>query len=95
MKFKIDLCILMTQCMFHTEFRVFIFSLPEQSSDCMFWLKFFYRSYLLNPYRDSFDTCTVARYWSRVLPSIILTLLSDLAVKVIDLKNCFFSDWMF
>lgn len=73
----------MTQCMFHTEFRLDVLA------------KVFYRSYLLNPYRNSFDTCTVARYWSRVLPSIILTLLSDLAVKVIDLENSFFSDWMF
>ena len=39
---------------------------PRPRPDWMFWLKFFKDLYLLNPWMDSFDTCTVVRYWSKV-----------------------------
>ena len=64
----------------------------------MFWLKFLKTHIsltLLNSWRDSFAICIVVRYWSKVLLSTILTLLSDLDIKVMDLEYCFFLGWVF
>ena len=43
---------------------------------------------------DSFDTCTVVRYWSKFVQSAIRFQLSDLEVKVkvMDLENRCFVD---
>ena len=58
----------------------------------MFRLKFFKDPYFLNPWMDPFDTCTVVRYWSKVLLNFIPTQLSDfdVKVKVKDLQKYFF-----
>ena len=61
----------------------------------MFWLKFYKAQYLLNPWMDSFDTCTKVRYWSKVFEGTTPTPLCDLDVKVMDLEYCLFIDWMF
>ena len=57
-------------------------------------LEFFFRRdvlvkypYFLNPSLDTFDTCTVVRYWSKILPSSTCTLLSDLGVNVMALEK--------
>ena len=44
---------------------------------------------------ESFSTCTVVRYWSKVLLSIILILLNDLGVKVMEFEDSDFFDKMF
>ena len=56
----------------------------------MFWLKIFKDSYFLNPWVGSFSICTVVRYWFKNLHTFIRTLLIDLDVKTIDLKNLFY-----
>ena len=61
----------------------------------MFWLKFYKAQYILNPWMYSFDTCTVCRYWPKVIQGTTDTPLSDLDVKVMDLENCLFIDLMF
>ena len=59
-------------------------------SHWMFWLKFFS---FLNSWLDCSDTCTVVKFWSKVLLSITSSLFSDLDAKVLYLKNRGFSDW--
>ena len=59
-----------------------------------FWLKFFKSLYLLTMLMDQVDTLHVARYWSEVLRSTIMTHLGDLEVKVTDLEILCLSFWL-
>ena len=50
------------------------------------WLKFFKDAYHLNSLMDLLYTFTDIRKWSKVLFTIIFTLLCDLEIKVIHLE---------
>ena len=52
-----------------------------------FLVKVFISLYLLNMLMDRVDTLHIDRYWSEVLCCTIMTHLSDLEVKVKDLRN--------
>ena len=58
--------------------------------DWVFWLKVFKTLNFLDPWLDSFDTCTAPRYWSKVLPTIIPFPLVTLISKSCTLKIHFF-----
>ena len=60
--------------------------------DWMLWFKVFKTPYFLDPWLDSFDTCTAPRYWSKVLPTIIPFPLVTLISKSCTLKIHFFVD---
>ena len=59
-----------------------------------FRLKFFISLYLLTMLMDQVDTLHVARYWSEVLRSTIMTHLGDIEVKVTDLEILCLSFWL-
>ena len=64
------------------------------SSASHFRLKFFISLYLLTMLMDQVDTLHVARYWSEVLCSTIMTHPGDLEVKVMDLEIVCLSFWL-
>ena len=51
-----------------------------------FLVEVFISLYLLNIWMDLVDTLHVVRYWSEVLCYTIMTHLSDLEVKVMDME---------
>ena len=59
-----------------------------------FRLKFFISLYLLTMLMDQVDTLHVARYWSEVLRSTIMTHPGCLEVKVTDLEILCLSFWL-
>ena len=57
------------------------------ASALKFLVKVFKRLYLLNPWMEEGHTCHDVSYWSEVLICTILTHMSDLDLRVMDVES--------